>query len=750
MVKKELGQMPEDLDHTYDRILQALLPRHQAFVQSALHWLAFSSRPLLLEELAEAAVIDPSQSDFNLDLARFMVSTSILDVCGVLLTTSTIGEHYHPRPEWLQQRIDVEVEAGAIYPELDQPYTVVSLSHYSVKEYITSQRLGVSPLSLFYTSEQLAHRHIAQCCLQYLLSYNEGTIAFDLRISEFSLLQYVSRYWIRHWRRAFVFGDPASSNLSSGTARALLERFLVVDPTKCQPYLNWLNIYDPEYMYKPKPKSLGVSDFHLRRSHSLDQRPSALYWAAGLGDLVLVRGLVAKGADINKHSRDAHFGTALGVAAACGRLKIVEYLLSQGADPNTPDRRHGSTLQLAARYGAREVVQRLLDAGADASFEGGEGESALLAAALGGHHEVVELLTERGADAGGRGTTEALCRAARGEDQKIVEKLLEAGASVTNPDIHGWAPLSHAVSSGSLPMVELLIRHGADVNPTTKYGRDRRRMPLTFAAGKGFSEITSALLRAGANPNPADCEPPLVAAIVGGDMATFKILLDAGADPTTTNSPYHMNSFHAAMDWRQFAMAQLLFARFPDVPYGDATFLDAVRFYNECPAIFDILMATRNVNIDALGDAGSALHVALQVRSEAAAWRILNKNPYIHTMTMLGTPLTAAIEGGFVSIAKELIRRGASVHPREFARPHKPLEYGYPGSERSIIPKWLGKMRARFRCYITIKDRILSPFECAVLQACGVEDEHKDTEMLDHLLDQGVDLRDEKEDIGES
>ncbi|KAK0707760.1 ankyrin repeat-containing domain protein [Lasiosphaeris hirsuta] len=772
MVRKELGRMPEDLDHTYDRILQALPPRHQAFVKNALRWLAFSARPLLLEELAEAAVVDSSEADFQLDLARFIVPTSILDVCGVLVTVSTIGDEYSSirRPEWLNQKVDVETEAGADYPDyFEQQYTVVSLSHYSVKEYITSQRLSTGSLSPYHTSARLAHSHIAQCCVQYLLSYNEGEIAFDFRINEFPLLEYASRNWMLHWSQAL--GDAAGAAPPSGMARDILERFLAVDPSKCQPYLNWLNIYDPEYKHKPSRERWPLRSFRRNKSYSLEQRPTTLYWAVKLGDLALVRGLVERGADAHRYCHDAYLGTALSAAAARPSLEIVEYLLSRGVDPNAPNRRHGSVLQIAARSGSSQVVQRLLAAGADANHRGGEENSPAMAAALRRHYRLVELLVERGGDTGGRGTTEALHQAAKTGDLEMVERLLlRAGADASRPDIRGRTPLSLAVRSGSLPVVASLLRHGADVNVTARYGRDRQHFPLTAAAENGFAEIASALLRAGANPNPPDGVPPLVAAVRSGHLAVVVLLLDADADPAAPDSPYHLNSFHAAVDCRHFAIARLLLERFPDVPCGDATFLDAVRFYDECPAILELLVG-RGANMDALGDAGSALHVALLVQSRAAAWRILSHNPYIHTMTSIGTPLTAAIEAGFTDIAKELIRRGASVHRRRLAEPSKSMEHVGFESQRRAIPKWLETIRM---CrHLSTWERASSPFEAAVELACkmnsepeseaesdsdsdsdsdseGEREEEESTEMIDLLIDQGVDLQDEGEDIGDS
>src|SRR4051794_41029557 len=88
MIRAELKRMPETLDQTYDRILQNVPTIHQRFVQSALRWLAFSNRPLLLKELAEGAVINPSTGSFDPEECRFLDQGKILELCGSLVTSS--------------------------------------------------------------------------------------------------------------------------------------------------------------------------------------------------------------------------------------------------------------------------------------------------------------------------------------------------------------------------------------------------------------------------------------------------------------------------------------------------------------------------------------------------------------------------------------------------------------------------------------------------------------------------------------
>lgn len=83
MIRAELKELPQNLDQMYDRILQAVPRLHRQYVQSALHWLAFATRPLLLAELAEAVVIEP-ENTFDPDASRLVEDKKILELCGPL------------------------------------------------------------------------------------------------------------------------------------------------------------------------------------------------------------------------------------------------------------------------------------------------------------------------------------------------------------------------------------------------------------------------------------------------------------------------------------------------------------------------------------------------------------------------------------------------------------------------------------------------------------------------------------------
>ena len=59
-LKKQLADLPQGLDKTYDRIFLGIKKRDHGYLKTFLQWLSFAVRPLTLKELATTAAVDLS------------------------------------------------------------------------------------------------------------------------------------------------------------------------------------------------------------------------------------------------------------------------------------------------------------------------------------------------------------------------------------------------------------------------------------------------------------------------------------------------------------------------------------------------------------------------------------------------------------------------------------------------------------------------------------------------------------------
>ena len=154
-------------------------------------------------------------------------------------------------------------------------------------------------------------------------------------------------------------------------------------------------------------------------------------------------------------------------AASNGFTDRVRRLLARGVDPEGREITHPiyqgrSPVQEAALNGHMDIVALLLDAGA--SWEHDQVDE-LIATAMSGDRTAVERLL-----AGDPGLRERaiercpdqLVRAAEQDSYDAVALLIELGFDVNARS--RTAPLHEAAMRGNLPVIRLLVEHGADVN----------------------------------------------------------------------------------------------------------------------------------------------------------------------------------------------------------------------------------------------------------------------------------------------
>ena len=188
--------------------------------------------------------------------------------------------------------------------------------------------------------------------------------------------------------------------------------------------------------------------------------------------------------------------SALHLAVAFDRPRMVEMLIASGANPELRNRREqtpvhmarGNTLDVLLRFGVdtgvhdglgatplhharRETALMLIDQGVDIEARDRAGGTPLLRAVERGDHELVQLLVDYGADVNAsdvrRGAT-AVHRAVARRDLDLIRYLLSHGAYINARDRYGSTPLDWTDSPltgggrpDTLSVVHLLIENGA-------------------------------------------------------------------------------------------------------------------------------------------------------------------------------------------------------------------------------------------------------------------------------------------------
>ena len=146
----------------------------------------------------------------------------------------------------------------------------------------------------------------------------------------------------------------------------------------------------------------------LAQNPPIDERSSALVWAARFGQTESISLLVKNGADPNT-TWGVNDWTPLMHAIHKDQPRAVIALLNGGANVNLAGGRGGTPLAMAAGYGYTEIVRLLLDHGANAHAVLPNGENALDAALSGSadidrftwgscQSETVRLLRQRAPD----------------------------------------------------------------------------------------------------------------------------------------------------------------------------------------------------------------------------------------------------------------------------------------------------------------------------------------------------------------
>lgn len=218
-----MKSLPQDLDETYERILLGIKNEDDIkLMRRVLKLIIFAVRPMTIEEVAEAIVIEEGIESLDEDV-RLNDPMSLLTICGGILS---LTDRY------------------------------IGLSHYSVQQYLTSERTRQGRASQFFIAEEEADLEISKICLTYL-----GFQNFDIpianakignRFEHFPFYYYAAENWFRHAK-----GESINESLTKLATKA----FVSYDTLK---FKLWISAYITREI-KVFPREHIVKEYDILR-----------------------------------------------------------------------------------------------------------------------------------------------------------------------------------------------------------------------------------------------------------------------------------------------------------------------------------------------------------------------------------------------------------------------------------------------------------------------------------------------------
>lgn len=150
-------------------------------------------------------------------------------------------------------------------------------------------------------------------------------------------------------------------------------------------------------------------------------------------------------------------------------VELARALLGPGTDIDAADSAGYTALHIAAAIGA-ELTSLVLAQSPQVDSRTTTGQTPLMLGVSKQHLRVVELLLDAGASpkAKDRRQVTPLMRAVAVGSGSLTELLLARGAAVNATDSQGWSAAHYAYAEGRKDVLDVLVAHGADLNKRSR------------------------------------------------------------------------------------------------------------------------------------------------------------------------------------------------------------------------------------------------------------------------------------------
>ena len=297
---------------------------------------------------------------------------------------------------------------------------VVQFSHFSVKEYLTSDRLAHSSwdVSRYHIALEPAHTILAQASLGVLLRLDDDVDKSN--VGDIPLVTYAAQYWFNH-----VQFERVALRI-----RDAMAYFFDVDKPHWKAWCRVERVDEQWWGFRP--------------FNTWDD-PGPLYCASLGGFYDMAEHLIGKNLG-HINAMCGRMGTPLVAVLRGKHFEVAELLHRNGADVDVHDTSEDTLLREACKAGALDIIQWLLNHGVDVNSQGLWLRTPLHSATDFRFYPFHHSSWSR---TGYRGTGEG------------IRLLLKHGANMDAEDDKGRTPLQLALELGFDDVATYLKEHGA-------------------------------------------------------------------------------------------------------------------------------------------------------------------------------------------------------------------------------------------------------------------------------------------------
>ncbi|RSM04794.1 hypothetical protein CDV31_009885 [Fusarium ambrosium] len=474
LIIKIIDTLPQNLNTLYAEIVRNTEQTSASL--RLMQWISYARRPLSLDELRWAMVVDPDSPYTSL-------------------------RHYKNTPDYTESNDVMERKVKTLSHGLveiihSSEKRVVQFIHQSVKDFFDNgaqESLGEASGDKPFQITEVTHYKLYRTCIHYLAmeeiaqlsNFHKMNPTRKHRLKEavfstYPLLSYVTSSWITHLARSQECPQQESHPFI-WPPKTILER--------------WID------------NSYFVNECMSCPPHDV----TLVHVLARYGLTVALRKFLSQGQWVDINARDDDDQSPLHYAADRGHTAIVQILLAFGADVDSQDYGGVAPLHLAACRGHVPIMKLLLAKGANADLEAVDGRTPLVWAVEGKQEAAIKMLLEEAVDVNYEYvsplfmtplTIRGIFNNMRlfGDDSPLIHtrssirwQLARDFYTVLDLDDYllFWNPLTKLFGrSHDYSKIGLRRRHA----------RPADRTPLLRAVELGFQSIVSMLLDKGASP----------------------------------------------------------------------------------------------------------------------------------------------------------------------------------------------------------------------------------------------------------